>query len=336
MVAAVLACALAPAGCGGGGPQKPSLVAETLRLGAVRGPTDWDAEVLTGLRAEVRALNESGGIDQKVRLSLRVGTARSVLASGARIAVLPCDARLQAESAAVLRSRRMFVLEPCNTQLWRRFPNVWPVSVAPADEARALVGYAQGQKYGRIAVIGDGRMARAVRRAVRQADLRVVPLRRADAVVVALAAPFAQAAVIRLRTSGVDVPILATHGMDDRVALAADPPDFDGVVFTTFGLPEPGSEQDEMDERYRALTGHHPASSVAALGYDAGNVLEYAILDASSTRRALLVASMRGLDVHGAVGRIVYPKQGGRDPSVNVAIVRVVRGREELVDRVNA
>src|SRR5204863_2576458 len=151
MVAAVLACALAPAGCGGSGPQKPKLVAETLRLGAVRGPTDWDTEVLTGLRAEVRALNESGGVDQKVRLSLRVGTARSVLASGAHIAVLPCDARLQAESAVILRRRRMFVLEPCNTQLWRRFPNVWPVSVAPADEARALVGYAQGQKYARIA-----------------------------------------------------------------------------------------------------------------------------------------------------------------------------------------
>ena len=83
--------------------------------------------------------------------------------------------------------------------------------------------------------------------------------------------------------------------MDDRVALAADPSDFNSVVFTTFGMPEPGSEQDEMDERYRAMTGHHPASSVAALGYDAGNVLEYAILNASSTRRALLAASMRGL-----------------------------------------
>jgi len=328
-----LVCAGLLAGCGGS-TKKPELVAGTLRLGAVRGPTDWDAEVLAGLRAEVRALNQSGGIDQKIRLALAVGTARHVLASGARVAVLPCDARLQAESAAILRRRSLFVLEPCNTELWKRFPNVWPVSVSAADEARALVGYAQSQKYARLSVIGDGQMARAVRKAAREAKLKVAPLRRADAVVVALAAPYAQSAVLRLRADGVPVPILATHGMDDRLALAADPAEFDGVVFTTFGLPEPGSEQDEMDERYRALTGHHPASSVAALGYDAGNVLEYAILNASSTRTALLAAAMRGLDVHGAVGRIVYPKAGGRNPSVNVAIVQVVRGREELVDRV--
>jgi Periplasmic binding protein len=333
VIAAAVACALAPAGCGGSA-EKPKLEPGTLRLGAVRGPTAWDAEVLTGLRAKVRSLNESGGIDQKVRLALAVGTARHVLASGARVAVLPCDARLQAESAAMLRRRGLFVLEPCNTELWRRYPDVWPVSVSPFDEARALVGYAQDQKYARIAVIGDGRMARAVRKAVRQADLKVARLQTADAVVVALAAPFAQAAAIRLRVSGTRIPILATHGMDDREALAANPSDLDGIVFTTFGLAEPGSEQDEMDERYRALTGHHPASSVAALGYDTANVLQNAIHYAASTRPALLAAAMPGLDVHGAVGRIAYPKAGGRDPAVNVAIVRVVRGQEDLVDRV--
>ena len=135
-----LVCAALLAGCGGGSSKKPELVAGTLRLGAVRGPTDWDAQVLNGLRAEVRALNQSGGVDQKIRLALAVGTARHVLASGARVAVLPCDARLQAESAAILRRRSLFVLEPCNTELWRRHRNIWPVSVSPADEARALVG----------------------------------------------------------------------------------------------------------------------------------------------------------------------------------------------------
>jgi hypothetical protein len=328
----VAACLLA--GCGGGG-GKPELAEGMLRLGAVRGPTAWDADVLNGLRAGVRALNRGGGIDQKVRLTLVVGEARRLRAAGVRVLVLPCDARLQAESAAVLRRRETFTLEPCNTALWRRFPALWPVSVAPHDEARALVDYAHDQKYEGIAVVGEGRMARAVRAQVLHLEgLRLAPLRQADAVVVALAAPFAQAAVARLRARGIDAPILATHGMDDKAAIARDRADLQGVVFTTFGFPDPGSELDELDERYRALTGRYPDSTVAALGYDAAYVLEYAAIDAGSTRPAALAASMPGLEPHGATGNISYPEHGGRDPSANVAIVRIAGGGLELIDRV--
>jgi len=330
-LAAVLT-AFALGGCGGGS-DKPELQPGSLRLGAVLGTTAWDREVLTGVRAAVKSLDRSGGLDGKVRVNLVVGEARQLAADGVRVVVLPCDAADQAAAAATLRRHQGFVLEPCNTGLWQRFHAVWPVSVSQTAEARVLIGYAHDQHYQRIAVIGDGRMARAVRAAARQAGLRFAAPRRADAVVVALASPYAQAAVARLRASGIDTPVLATHGMDDVGQIARHRSALDGVVFTAFGFADPGSELDELDERYRALTGHHPSSTVAALGYDAVRVLDYAAVDAGSTRPQSLRASMHGLDAYGATGKISYPQQGARSPAVSVALIRINHGQLDLVDR---
>jgi branched-chain amino acid transport system substrate-binding protein len=326
---------LALAGCGGGN-DGPTLRPGTLRVGAVPGPTAWDAEVLNGVRAGVRELNRRGGIDGDVRVTLAVGDAPKLAAAGVRVLVLPCDTRSQAASAASVRRRRGLVLEPCNTGLWRRFPAVWPISVAPADEARVLVDYAHDEQYRRVGVVGEGRMGRAVRAAASRAGLELVGPRskQADAVIVALAAPYAQAAVADLRARRPDVPVLATHGLDDRSVNRGAGDSFDGVVYTTFGYPEPGSALDELYERYRALTGHRPASSVSALGYDAVRVLEFAAVEAASTRPNAIAAAMPGLHASGATGSIEYPERGGRNPKVSVALVRISHGRPTLVDRV--
>ena len=334
-VALALAVALLVAACGGDDAEEPELQTGVVRLGAVPGPTDWDAQVLNGVRAAVRELERRGGIDEKVRLRLVVGTPGRLVRAGVRLIVLPCDARTQAASAAAVRRRDAFVLEPCNTGIWRRFPDVWPVSVSAADEARVLAGYLEDEGYERVAVLGDGRIADAVRAAVKSEELKLAPVRRADVVAVAVGAPFAAATIARLRVRGVDLPIVATHGLDDGQAIRLDRAALEGVVFTTFGFAEPGSEMDELAERYRALTGRRPDSSVAALGYDAVRVLEYAVMEASSTRPALVAASMRGLEAFGATGKIVYPERGGRNPEVSVALVQVEDGRLVLLDRVD-
>ncbi len=269
VLAVGLACLLALAACGGGD-DAAELERGVVRIGAVPGPTAWDAQVLNGVRAAVRALDLQGGVDGKVRLRLLVGQARRLVGGGARILVLPCDARLQAASAAAVQGAAVLALEPCNTQIWRRFPDVWPVSVSPPAEARVLVDYVRQQGYERVAIVGDGRAALA------------------------------------------------------------------GSVFLTFGFPDPGSELDELFERYRALTGHPPSSSVAALGYDAVRVLEEAMVEAGSTEPAALAATMPGLEAYGATGTIAYPDGGGRDPSVDVALVRIENGGLALVDRVKA
>src|SRR5262245_22051662 len=158
------------AACGGDDADEPELQTGAVRVGAVPGPTDWDAQVLSGVRAAVRELERRGGIDEKVRLRLFVGTPSGLLRAGVRLIVLPCDARTQAASAAAIR-RRAFVLEPCNTGIWRRFHGVWPVSVSAADEARVLTGYVEDEGYERVAVLGDGRIADAVRAAVKEEEL---------------------------------------------------------------------------------------------------------------------------------------------------------------------
>ena len=313
----------------------PSWPPASSGVGAVPGPTAWDAQVLNGVRAAVLELDRRGGVDEKVRLRLHVGTTGRLLRAGVRLLVLPCDARTQAASAAAARRREAFVLEPCNTGIWRRFPDVWPVSVSPADEARVLAGYIKDEGYERVAVLGEGRIARAVRAAVREEELVVAPVRRADVVAVAVGAPFAAATIARLRVRGVEVPIVATHGLDDRRAIRLDRAALEGVVFTTFGFAEPGSELDELAERYRALTGRRPDASVAALGYDAVRVLEFAMVEASSTVPDALAAAMRGLEVQGATGRIAYPERGGRNPEVSVALVQVENGQIVLLDRVD-
>jgi ABC-type branched-subunit amino acid transport system substrate-binding protein len=327
-----LVCVALAGGCGGG-KAEPELEAGVLQIGAVPGPTRADSEVVNGVRAAVRELNRGGGIDEKVRLSLLLGRARRLGAAGVGVVVLPCDARLQAASAAIAR-RHALVLAPCNTQLWRRYSSVWPISVSPSDEAGVLAGYARDQGYRRVAVVGDGKIALAVRAAARKDGLALVPPGRADAVVVALAAPFAQAAAVRLRAAGIEAPLLGTHGFDDRAGIARHRRALEGVVFTTFGYPDPGSELDELYERYRAVTGHRPDGSVAGLGYDAVRVLASAVHEAASTKRSALAASMPGLDTAGATGSIEYPLRGGRDPRATLALVRVERGRLALVDRV--
>jgi ABC-type branched-subunit amino acid transport system substrate-binding protein len=299
----------------------------------VPGRTAADAEVENGVRAAVLQTNRSGGIDDAVRLRLVVGSPEELKRAGVRVVVLPCDARSQAAAAAAL-GRRVFALAPCNTGLWRRFRTVWPVSVSPAGEAHVLAGYAQDEGYHRLGVVGEGRIARAVRAAAALDRLDVVAPARSDAVAVALPAPFPQAAVTRLRDQGIDIPVLATHGFDDRTAIARGGRQLDDVVFTTYGYPEPGSLLDEVYERYRALTGHRPDSSVAGLGYDAVLVLRGAVHEATSTRPAAVVAEMPGLNVSGSTSRIEYPERAGRNPAVSVALVRVARGRLVLVDRV--
>ena len=283
-VVLALALPLLVAACGGDDAE-PELPTSVVRLGAVPGPTAWDAEVLNGVRAAVRELERRGGVDEKVRLRLHVGTPGRLLRSGVRLLVLPCDARTQAASAAAARRRDAFVLEPCNTGIWRRFPDVWPVSVSPADEARVLAGYLDDEGYERVAVLGEGKIGLAVRAAVEEEGLAVTPIRRADVVAVAVGAPFAAPTIARLRLRGVQLP----GRVDTRPRRPPfDPPRPRGPRrrrLHHLRLPEPGSELDELAERYRALTGRRPDSSVAALGYDAVRVLEFAMV-ASPPRRS--------------------------------------------------
>ena len=328
LLAVPLAGVLA-AGCGG--ERELELQPGVLRIGVVTPHDSWGGEIVNGVRAAVRELDRDGGIDGKVRVQLLFGDSRRLAAARVRVVILSCGERAQAAAARIAARRRALMLEPCNTGVWRRFAEVWPISASPRQEADALAAYVADQKYERVALVGDG----GIEASFRRGGVRFASARHADAVAVVLPAPRAQAAVTRLRVRGIAAPVVATHGMDDRRAVADHRSALEGVTFTTFGYPEPGDEMDEFYERYRALTGRVPDGSFAALGYDAIRVLDAAVNEAESTEPRAVAAVMPGLDASGATGMIRYPERGGRNPAVSLALVRIEDGRLVLVDRVD-
>ena len=86
--------------------------------------------------------------------------------------------------------------------------------------------------------------------------------------------------------------------------------------------PIAGSELDEFYERYKALFGGRPSSSVPALGYDALKVLAAAAERAGTPNRAAVMRTVReGLEVGGAFGAIRY-EDGSTQPRVDVTGAR--------------
>lgn len=82
--------------------------------------------------------------------------------------------------------------------------------------------------------------------------------------------------------------------------------------------PEPGGELDEFYERYKALFGRRPSSSVPALGYDAVKVLATAVDVADSPRRALVEHELRDeFELVGAFGTIRY-ERGRLRPTIEL------------------
>jgi ABC-type branched-subunit amino acid transport system substrate-binding protein len=104
-------------------------------------------------------------------------------------------------------------------------------------------------------------------------------------------------------------------------------------VFATFGFPVPGSELDELYEKYRLDHGARPDGSQVQLGYDAVRVLVEGVEKARSTDPAALSAALPGLEVSGAGGVLNYEENGSRVPRADAALVEVRAGRVELVKR---
>ena len=121
--------------------------------------------------------------------------------------------------------------------------------------------------------------------------------------------------------------------LDTAAAIAAVGADANGVTFATFGFPVPGSELDELYEKYRLDYGARPDGSEVQLGYDAVHVIDKAVQQAKSTDPKAMAADLPGLSIGGAGGVLDYPEDGSRQPRADVAVVQVRNGRLELVHR---
>lgn len=314
--AAWLLAAVSLAGCSGGSDSRDRQVPPgTITIGF---PNDvrHDPELSNGAKIAARQINGLGGIDGALKIRLLVRDtggdpkrggrlATRLIEDGARVLILPCDVGSQRAIVRAARGKRLLLLGTCNYDpaLVDRTPFFWAVGVGANVEAAALADYAHNQGYGSVHLTvpatADGRrLAHYFALAARQRGIDVSPnAAHADA-------------------------ILGTDLADSRRAVHHE-----GLVFATFGYPDPGFATDEFYERYRSYYGVRPDSSRSVLAYSALKLLERAVNRAEAAGLGPVTHELRGLQWESPLGHVTYPDSGGRNPETKVALVQVKDGR---------
>ena len=270
-----------------------------IEIGVVAAPGEREQLVYRGVQVAAAAINGFGGIGGAAPIELVVGSAERLIARGVRLLVLPCDQQRAREAAAVVERRDAFAVAPCNDGGVAASRRVVVTGLSPDAQAAALRGVAPDPLA--IAPPATAR-GRAVHRAL---GVRADP-----------------------------EPARATAGVDAPETVRPPADAAEGVVYVTFGFPEPGNELDEFYERYKALFGARPPSIVPALGADALAVLTAAVEEAGSADPARVASLLdeKSLEVGGVLGTIELGGDSGA-PEVGWVAVRVEDGRYRVVAR---
>lgn len=310
------ALVLGLAACGGSDEPKEELLPGTLTVGAVVAGAR-DRVIARGARIDVGEINSLGGIAGKVRVRyLTAPDAPALVRQGAKAVLLPCGEQDQSRAEAALRGRNVLVLATCNSVSGTR---AWGVGPSFRDRADALFARLRDQKIPRVAIVSALGGAR-LREAAADWGVEVEPT--------------AGTAVTDSGWDGIPAG-RNVYGLDrlDSAAGIARADDAEGVTFATFGYPVPGSELDELYEKYRLDYGARPDGSEVQLGYNALRVIDKAVQQAKTTDPKELAANLPGTSVGGAGGVLDYAEDGSRQPRADVAVVQVRDGRLELVSR---
>ena len=294
---ALLALALV-AGCGGGD-DDPEIRPGLLRIGVIAAPSARDQLVRRGVHVAAVQVNDAGGIGGAAPIELVTGTPTRLIARGVRLFVLPCDQVAARTAAGVVRRERATAVAPCDDGPDLPSARVFATGLPPEAQAAALADVAP-----QPAALAPTRTERG----------REVERRLAEHVELVSSEP----------TIGADAPE-AVRPPGDALP---------GVVYVTYGFPEPGSEVDEFYERYKAIFHRRPESIVAALGADALAVLAAAIEEAGSPDPDAVTRQIHdeGVEVAGVVGTIEFAGDGASAETEWVAL-RVEDGRYRVVDR---
>ena len=334
---ALLALAPLLASCSGGSQAHDTQVAAgTITIGYAA-DLPRDRELVNGVSVALRQINGLGGIDGALKIKLLVrnahadaaGTTRALVRAGAQVLILPCDVGAQRSAARAAGQVLSFATCDYDPSLVDRLRRVWAVGLPATIEAAALMDYARNQGYEKLYLAraaetgGDGaQLGRYLRKAARDRRLHLVASPRAADALVSTRGAADTTALLRHHK-----PVLATDLVDSRAILRGN-----GIVFTTFGFPDPGYATDEFYERYLSYYGDRPDSSRSALGYVTIKLFERAVNRAGSARVDAVTRVLRGLRWGSPLGHAEYPGNE-RNPRVSVAVVRVEDGKLDLVTR---
>jgi branched-chain amino acid transport system substrate-binding protein len=334
----------------------------------------FDTLVTNGAKLAVEEINADGGVAGRVRLELQLYDNKSdpavtttvtqaLIDDGADVLLPPCNADFQVAVASVADREGTPVFSPCNADptITRRFPIYTPAGMGGNRQAAAMADYVASAGLSRAYVLDAPDflfvklISRYFRAAAEARDIAIVGtdvfkvgdtdfasqvtrIKNAspqpDVIVTGAFSPDIAIFAKQLRAAGVDIPIVGTDGADTGLTLKTGGAAVDGLTFTTFGFPSPGSPTADFYDAYEARFRDRPDGSYAALGYNAIKVLAAAIERAGSVdAEAIQTAIDEGMTVDdSATGSIVYPGGGERNPIVSVAVVQVRDRRLALLE----
>jgi branched-chain amino acid transport system substrate-binding protein len=335
----------------------------------------FDSLVTNGAQIAVQQINAAGGINGKTKINLDirdqhsdaatvVTVAHDLIDSGAKILLPGCNLDFQVAVASIAQQQHVPVFSPCNAAptVTDEFSVYNPVGVGGNRQVAALLTYVSSKGYKTIWVLnsnGNGYVKTITKYILSTAPLynmkvigqdqytvsgtdfssNVAKIQAAnpkpDAIVTGAFAPDISVFVKQLRAAGVNTPVFGTDGVDTPVAITAGGNAVNGLTFTTFAFPQPGSATAKLYAEYEAKYHSKADSAYVTLGYNAIKVLTAAVGKANSTDPGAIRKALAGLNVSTPAGDIKYPTSGAPNPTVPVSVVTVQGGKFKLVKQIN-
>jgi len=331
LLIAVVASVLGVAACGGGDGNETGGAdlseAETYKVGYAASQTGrlaiFEEVFLEGLRAEIAAINEEGGIDGQVTIELDVRdcasdpqrcgvAAQELIDKGAQFLISPCDVDASLPAAQIAEREEIPILNSCGSGSSFReqvgeyaFLNVYGTEA----EGQAMAEFANDQGYKTAAMMtsNDIEYTQSI---ISSADDRFTALgndvvetqtftldaprytsqataiasSNPDVVMTSIFLPAAVTFLQNLRSAGYKGPVIGPDGMEGEELFSAGNAAND-VSVLTFGYPgtAPENATNKFYDLYEEFTGKRPPLVIAALGGDAAVLIDEAVTDAGTT-----------------------------------------------------
>jgi branched-chain amino acid transport system substrate-binding protein len=350
----------------GNGPVKAGYIAA---LSGFLAP--FDTPVTQGSKLAVTDINSDGGVGGKNKITLDVQdmksdaatvvtVAQQLIDAGSQVLLPGCNTDFQVAGASVAQDQKKLMFSPCNADptISQKFPVYFPVGPGGNRQAAAMADYVKEKGQNNVYILDapDFLFVKLITKyfteAAKTRDLSIVgkdtfkvgatdfapqiakiknASTKPDVIVTGMFAPDIAIFVKQLRAAGVDTPVMGTDGVDTSVTLKTGGSAVDGLTFTTFSFPSPGSDAEKFSKAYAAEYGDPPDGAYPALGYNAIAVMSAAVAKAGSTDPAKVADAIKGLTVDGATGPIKYPEDGDHNPAVPLSVVTIENGKFTFV-----
>ena len=317
----------------------------------------FEQSFLKGLQAEIAHINSQGGIGGKVKINLTVEDAKSdpqtggvvaqdLISKGAQFLITACDADASIPASQIAQKNHIPVLNSCGSgsalpqEIGNyQFMNVYGTVV----EGKAMGQFAKQQGYKKACYFtsNDIEYTQSIIQNAQQtfggstsctqqfkldqpqytSQAAAIAAAKPDVVMTSIFLPASVTFLKNLRAAGYSGPVIGDDG-DDGVELFGAGPAAKNFFAMTFGFPTQPQTQAFVNV-YKQKWGSAPADTIfAALGGDAGILINQSVSNANSTKPSSVRDAMANLsNVQGATTSITYAGRNGL-PKKNVFVIK--------------